>query len=158
WRHRKTRQEVGFHEPDRIKSHLIGQDALFERLFNHAMIVQDWPLHPIRQPDSHASLPSKLKKHMRAAPTGMAYCRKAGGRTQHLPHEHGLLTKVYDSISHRRAEVWKAGVHGDSIPSGHCSHRMTGTVERLLNGDPSTTRVLYARYTSVRCARSTIRT
>src|SRR5919199_7014967 len=41
---------------------------------------------------------------------------------------------------------------------GHCSQRMTGTVEILLKGDPSTTRVLYARYTSVRCARSTRRT
>src|SRR5262245_50088550 len=29
---------------------------------------------------------------MRAAPTSMAYCRKAGGRTQRLPHEHGFLT------------------------------------------------------------------
>jgi hypothetical protein len=43
-------------------------------------------------------------------------------------------------------------------PRAHGSHRITGTVERLLKGDPSTTRVLYARYTSVRCARSTILT
>src|SRR5215471_136840 len=49
-------------------------------------------------------------------------------------------------------------LHGVHSPSGHCSHRITGTVEILLKGDPLMTRVLYARYTSVRCARSTIRT
>src|SRR4030095_12274521 len=35
---------------------------------------------------------------------------------------------------------------------------MTGTVEILLKGEPSTTRVLYARYTSVWRVRSTMRT
>src|SRR5438132_10991649 len=43
-------------------------------------------------------------------------------------------------------------------PRAHGSHRITGTVERLLKGDPAMTRVLYARYPSVRCARSTMRT
>jgi hypothetical protein len=38
------------------------------------------------------------------------------------------------------------------------SHGMTGTVDRLLKEEPSTTFVLYARETSVRRARSTIRT
>jgi hypothetical protein len=56
------------------------------------------------------------------------------------------------------ADVWHADVHLDSPRRSHCSHRITGTVEILLKGDPSTTRVLYARYTSVRCARSTMRT
>src|SRR5215813_1335208 len=60
-RHRKTRQEVVFHEPDRVKTHLIGQDALFERLFDHGMIVDDWPLHLIRQAESHATPHSKRR-------------------------------------------------------------------------------------------------
>src|SRR5262245_10674472 len=85
WRHRKTRQEVMFHEPDRIKAHLIGQDALFERLFDYSIVVDDWPLHLIRQAESHATPHSKLKKNRRAAHAGMAYCRKAATRTQRLP-------------------------------------------------------------------------
>src|SRR5262245_52033584 len=61
-RHRKTRQEVVFHEPDRIKSHLVGQDTLFECLFDHGMVVDDWPLHLIRQTESHAIPHSKRRK------------------------------------------------------------------------------------------------
>ena len=41
-----------------------------------------------------------------------------------------------------RAKVGKSGVHVDSPSRGHCSQRMIGTVERLLNGNPSTTLVL----------------
>src|SRR5712691_5416342 len=101
-RHRKTRQEVMFHEPDRVKSHLIGQDALFERLFDHGMVVDDGPLHLIRQAESHATPHSKMKKHMRAAYIGMAYCRKAAARTQRLPHR-------YDSNSRSKVCVKYAG-------------------------------------------------
>src|SRR5215471_7792690 len=61
-RHRKTRQEVVFHEPDRIKSHLVGQDVLFERLFDHGMVVDDGPLHLIRQAESHAIPHSNRRK------------------------------------------------------------------------------------------------
>src|SRR5947209_1875804 len=84
WRHRKTRQEVVFYEPDRIKSHLIGQDALFERLFDHGMVIYSWPLHLIRQAESHA-IPHSKMKNMRTASTGMAYCRRAAPGTQCLP-------------------------------------------------------------------------
>src|SRR6266702_1684643 len=83
WRHRKTRQEVVFHEPDRVKAHLIGQDALFERLFDHGMIVNDRPLHLIRQAESHAIPPSKRRTCARPLP-GMAYCRRAAPGTQRL--------------------------------------------------------------------------
>src|SRR5215813_12165034 len=117
-RHRKTRQEVVFHEPDRIKSHLIGQDALFERLFDYSMVVDDWLLHLICQAESHASLPSKLKKHRRAAPTGMAYCRKAGGRTQRLPHEHSDPVR-YDCQTVSQGNTSDHGVHfANRLPSG----------------------------------------
>src|ERR1043166_4121118 len=67
WRNRKTRQEVVFHEPDCVKAHLIGQDALFERLFDHGMVVDDWPLHLIRQAESHAPPHSKRKEQARCA-------------------------------------------------------------------------------------------
>src|SRR6266446_6490078 len=49
------------------------------------MVVDDGPLHLIRQAESHATPHSKMKKHMRAAHIGMAYCRKAAARTQCLP-------------------------------------------------------------------------
>ena len=56
---------------------------------------------------------------------------------------------------------WCSASHmGGAVGSprgGQGSHRMPGTMERLLKGDPSTTRVLYARYTNVRCVRSTMR-
>src|SRR5215813_73850 len=86
-RHRKTRQEVVFHEPDRIKTHLIGQDALLERFFDHGMVIYDWPLHLIRQAESHA-IPHSKMKIMRTASTSMAYCRRAVPGTQRLPQVH----------------------------------------------------------------------
>src|SRR5262249_2081338 len=67
----------------RVKAHLIGQDALFERLFDHGMIVDDWPLHLIRQAESHATPHSKRRTCALRLP-GMAYCRKAMARTQHF--------------------------------------------------------------------------
>src|SRR5262249_29207547 len=50
-----------------------------------------------------------------------------------------------------------SSVWPDFGPSGP-AHGMIGTVEMLLKGEPSTTFVLYARYTSVRRVRSTMRT
>ena len=46
-------QEVVFHEPDRIEPHLIGQDALFDGLFNHGVVVQHGPLHLVCQGKFH---------------------------------------------------------------------------------------------------------
>src|SRR5262245_35449706 len=63
-RHRKTRQEVVFHEPDRIKSHLIGQNALFERLFDRGMVIYDRPLYLIRQTKSH-TIPHSKRRNTR---------------------------------------------------------------------------------------------
>src|SRR5262249_11601186 len=50
------------------------------------------------------------------------------------------------------AILWHAGVHVDAPPSFHSSHHLSGTVGRLLAGDPSTTRILNARDARLRCA------
>src|SRR5438874_2694301 len=95
-----------FNEPDRVKAHLIGQDALFERLFDHGMIVDDRPLHLIRQAESHATLHSKLKKNRRPAPAGMAYCSRAAPGTQ---HQHAWLP-VHAPDDRAREERYPAGL------------------------------------------------
>ena len=52
-RRRKRGQEVVLHEPNVIEAHLVRQDALFNRLFQHRMVIQGRPLHLISQPKLH---------------------------------------------------------------------------------------------------------
>ena len=52
-----------------VKAHRVGQDALFEYLLKHSMVVEVWPLHFLRQAVSHA-IPHSKRGRRHAAHMG----------------------------------------------------------------------------------------
>ena len=55
--HRKAGEKVVFHEPDGVETHFVGQNALLNRFFDHGVVVNDRPLHFVRQAQFHDRIP-----------------------------------------------------------------------------------------------------
>jgi len=56
-RHREAREEVVLDEPDGVEAHLVGEDALLQRLLDDPVIVHDRSLHLVGEAQSHALPP-----------------------------------------------------------------------------------------------------